>query len=157
MRVWPHRPESRREDPPDTPVTATTPGGFQASTPTDPREAAWFAVHDALPAYWMVGPVTFDPSRGQFSVTARAPHPGRGRIPVTVSGADETENAALVDLHGRLTGMPRPADDAAKRELLNRRLRLAFYGGAEESGRSGGRRLSEGELERVLSRYPGDM
>jgi hypothetical protein len=20
--------------------------------PTDPREAAWFAVHDALPAYW---------------------------------------------------------------------------------------------------------
>ena len=30
---------------------------------TDPREAAWFEVHDALPAYWHVGPVTFDPAR----------------------------------------------------------------------------------------------
>src|SRR5688500_4298224 len=34
----------------------------------DPREAAWFAVHDALPAYWDVGPVTFDPARGLFCV-----------------------------------------------------------------------------------------
>jgi hypothetical protein len=58
--------------------------------------------------------------------------------------------------------MPRPADDAAKRELLNRRLRQAFYGGAE--GEDGGAEeepcgaggLTEGELERVLARYPGD-
>jgi hypothetical protein len=42
---------------------------------TDPREVAWFAVHDALPVYWLVGPVTFDPGRAAFSVTARAPHP----------------------------------------------------------------------------------
>jgi hypothetical protein len=123
----------------------------------DPREAAWFAVHDALPAYWMVGPVTFDPGPGLFSVTARAPHPGRGKIPVTVSGTGETENAALVDLHGRLTGMPRPADDAAKRELLNRRLRQAFYSGAEEEARRSGEPLGRGQLERVLSRYPGDL
>jgi hypothetical protein len=66
---------------------------------TDPREAAWFAVHDALPAYWHVGPITFDPGRGTFSVTARAPHPGRGKLPVTLSGHGETEVAALVDLH----------------------------------------------------------
>lgn len=37
---------------------------------TDSREIAWFAVHDALPAAWLVGPITFDPGRGQFSVRA---------------------------------------------------------------------------------------
>ena len=103
--------------------------------PVDPREAAWFAVHDALPAYWLVGPVTFDPGRGQFSVTARAPHPGRGKRAVTVSGAGENEVTALVDLNARLTGMPRPADDAARRAQLNRRLRQAFYAGAQEEAR----------------------
>ena len=39
---------------------------------TDPRQIASFAVHDALPAPCLVGPITFDPGRGQFSVTARA-------------------------------------------------------------------------------------
>ena len=53
---------------------------------THEREAAWFAVHEALPARWHVGPVTFDPGRHAFSVTARGPHPGRGKAPVTVSG-----------------------------------------------------------------------
>jgi hypothetical protein len=91
--------------------------------PTDPREAAWFAVHDALPTYWQVGPVTFDPGRGLYCVIGRAPSPGRGKVPATVSGASDTETAALVDLHGRLTGMPHPADDAARRERLNRRSR----------------------------------
>jgi hypothetical protein len=122
-----------------------------------PREAPWFAVHDAIPAYWHVGPVTFDPGRGLFIVTVRAPHPGRGKIPVTVSGAGETEVAALVDLHERLTGMPRPADDAAKRAALNRRLRQAYYGGAEEEDASRGRPLEAAGLERVLRRYPGDI
>ena len=65
--------------------------------PTDPRGAAWFAVHDALPAYWSVGPVTFDPGRGSFSVTARSPHPGRGKMPVTVTGTGAAEIAALTD------------------------------------------------------------
>ena len=125
--------------------------------PADPREPAWFAVHDALPAYWQVGPVTFDPGRGAFSVTARAPHLGRGKMPVTVSGAGDTEIAALVDLHGRLTGMPRPADDEAKRAELNRRLRQAFYRGAEDHAAKDGRRLAADELDRVLGRYPGDL
>lgn len=123
---------------------------------TDQREAAWFAIHAALPAYWHVGPVTFDPGLGAFSVTARAPHPGRGKIPVTVSGAGETENAALVDLHGRLTGMPRPAD-AAKRDLLNRRLRQTFYQGAEAEATRSGEPLGEGQLASVIRRYPGDV
>jgi len=125
--------------------------------PADPREAAWFAVHDALPAYWQVGPVTFDPGRGKFSVTARAPHPGRGNSPVTLSGAGETEVAALVDLHARLTGMPRPADDAAKRAELNRRLRQVFYQGAQDEARRNDRPLDQADLERVLRRSPGDI
>jgi hypothetical protein len=91
----------------------------------------------------MVGPVTVDPGRGQFMVTARAPHPGRGKIPLRVSGAGETEVAALVDLHGRLTGKPRPADDAARRAVLNRKLRQAFYQGAKDQAASEGRQLDE--------------
>jgi hypothetical protein len=123
----------------------------------DPREAAWFAVHDALPAYWSVGPATFDPGLRQFSVTARGPHPGRGKMPVTVSGAGDSEISALVDLRARLMGMPRPADDAEKRAGLNRRLRLAFIGGAEEEARRRGHPLASDELSRVLRRYPGDL
>ncbi len=121
------------------------------------REAAWFAVHDALPAYSAIGPATFDPGRGAYSITARAPHPGRRKLLVRVSGSGETEVAALVELHGRLTGMPRPAEDAARRERLNRRLRQAFYQGAEDEGVRQGRPLAVAELEGVLDRYPGDL
>lgn len=67
-----------------------------------------------------------------------------------VSGTGETETATPVDLHGRLTGMPRPATDAAKRERLNRRLRQAFYQGSREEAASRGRPLGEAELGRVL-------
>jgi len=95
----------------------------------------------------MVGPVTFDPGRRAFSVTARGPHPGRGKMPVTVSGTGEDEIAALVDLHGRLTGADRPVEDPAKRALLNRRLRQAFYGGAEEEAADAGRALTGGSRE----------
>jgi hypothetical protein len=125
--------------------------------PEDSREAAWFAVHDALPACWRVGPVTFDPGLRQFSVTARGPHPGRGKMPVTVSGAGDSEVSALVDLHARLTGMPRPADDAERRAALNRRLRRAFLEGAEEESRRRGQPLAAEGLSRVLRRYPGDV
>ena len=124
---------------------------------TDSREIAWFAAHDALPASWLVGPITFDPGRGQFSVTARAPHPGRGKSPATVSGAGPTDVAALVDLHERLTGMARPADDAARRESINRRLRQAFYQGAEEEASRGGWPFDNAELSRTIARYPGDI
>lgn len=125
---------------------------------SDVREAAWFAVHDALPAYWLVGPVTVDPGRGgKFVVTARAPNPGRGKTPVSVSGTGDTEVAALVDLHGRLTGMPRPADDEARRVVLNRKLRQAFYQGAEDLAARNGRSLDDASLRGVLRRYPGDL
>ena len=56
-----------------------------------------------------------------------------------------------------MTGAERPVEDPAKRELLNRRLRLAFYQGAEEEAASSGQPLDEAELERVLRRYPGDV
>jgi len=52
------------------------------------REHARDAVHEALPARWLVGPVISDPGvlrsdeqLGAFSVTARGPHPGRGKAP----------------------------------------------------------------------------
>ena len=76
---------------------------------------------------------------------------------MAVSGAGETEVAALLDLYGRLTGMARPADDTAKRAALNRRLRQAFFQGAEEEARSRSRPLELAELERVIGRYPGDI
>jgi hypothetical protein len=45
----------------------------------------------------------------------------------------------------------------ARRADLNRRLRLAFIGGAEERSRARlGRGLTDEELERVLRWYPGD-
>jgi hypothetical protein len=66
--------------------------------PWTDREAAWFAVHEALPAFWRVGPITYDPGvvrpdglMGAFSVTARGPHLGRGKMPVAVSGTGEDE------------------------------------------------------------------
>ena len=97
------------------------------------REAAWFAVHEALPAGWRVGPVTYDPGRHAHSVTARGPHPGRGKMPQTVSGTGEDETGALRDLDDRLRGVPR--SNGGRMDELRRRLRFAYVGGAR-NGRS---------------------
>jgi|SRR5450759_461237 hypothetical protein len=101
------------------------------------REEAWNAVHEALPARWAVGPPTYDPGvvradgqLGAFSVTARGPHPGRGKHPQTVTGMGEDESGALRDLDGRLHGVPQP--DGANMDRLRRRLRLPYPQGAEE-------------------------
>ena len=61
-------------------------------------EAAWDAVHEALPARWHVGPVTFDPGHHAWTMTAHGPHPGRGKAPQTVAGTGDDETAALGDL-----------------------------------------------------------
>lgn len=117
-------------------------------------EAAWDAVHEALPARWRVGPITFDPGRPAFSVTAIGPHPGRGKIPQSVSGIGEDESAALGDLDDRLRGIPRP--DGTRMDELRRRLRLAYLDGAEEwASRELGRGLTRDELGRVIGRYGG--
>jgi len=61
----------------------------------DAREAAGSAVHEALPARWHVGPVSFDPGRHAWSVTAHGPLPGRGKAPQVVTGTGPDEVAAL--------------------------------------------------------------
>jgi len=53
---------------------------------------------------------------------------------------------------------PDPRRLAVRRRVLNQRLRLAFIAGAEErSRRTVGRGLTDDELRRVMSRYPGDL
>jgi len=106
---------------------------------TDAREAAWSAVHDALPARWHVGPVTYDPGRHAWSVTAHGPLPGRGKAPQVAAGTGEDEVASLRDLDDRLRGLPKP--DGRRMEELSRRLRRTFVAGAEEDSR---RRLGRG-------------
>jgi hypothetical protein len=118
------------------------------------RDEAWDAVHEALPPRWRVGPVTMNPGVRAFSVTARGPHPGRGKTPVTVSRTGEDEAAALRDLDDRLRGVHRP--DGGRMDELRRRLRLAYVEGAEKWSRAHrGQSLSEHELADVLTRYRG--
>jgi hypothetical protein len=116
------------------------------------RDVAWEAVHDALPARWRVGPVTYDPGVRLWGVTARGPHPGRRKAPVTVSGTGEDEAAALRDLDDRLRAVPKP--DGTRMEELRRRIRLAYVEGAEKRSRENSARgLTGDELDRVLSRF----
>lgn len=118
------------------------------------RNESWDAVHEALPARWAVGPVTLDPGARQWIITARGPHPGRGKAPQTVSGTGADEIAALRDLDDRLRGVPKP--DGGQMDALRRRLRLAYVDGAESWSRENvGGPLTGGELERVLGRYAG--
>lgn len=125
-------------------------------TPDPDREAAWSAVHDALPARWQVGPALYSPQTGGWSVSARGPHPGRGRAPQTVTGTGADELAALRDLDAPLRGVPQP--DGSRMEELNRRLRAAFLAGAEEHAlQAHARGLTVDELGRVLRHYPGDV
>ncbi len=67
-----------------------------------------------------------------------------------MSDAGETEVIAPLDLHRRLTGMPRPADHLARRTTLNRKLRQAFYREAEDEAARRGRPFDKAELCRVL-------
>lgn len=106
------------------------------------------------PARWHVGPVTYDPGVRAWSVTARGPHPGRGKAPETVTGTGEDEAAALRALDDRLRGVPRP--DGGRIDELRRRLRLAYIEGAEEWSRTDARRgLTTLELAGLIRRYDG--
>ncbi len=71
------------------------------------REAAWWALHDALPAGWRLGEMTFNPAIESYVLTAMSPRPGgrgkRSERSVTGRGVDELETvraltAALVDI-----------------------------------------------------------
>jgi hypothetical protein len=87
-------------------------------------------------------------------VTARGPHPGRGKTPRTVSGTGEDETAALRASDDRLRGVPQP--DGSRMDELRRRLRFAYVQGAEEWAiQNGGRPMNPDELAGVLERYTG--
>lgn len=122
---------------------------------TDATEAAWDAVHEALPARWRVGLPSRHPSTGVWTVTAiDGRTTGRGKVPRSVTGTGETEEAALDDLDDRLRGVPRP--DGSRMDQLRRRLRLAYVEGAEAWSREhSARGLTGEELERVTARYTG--
>ena len=96
---------------------------------TDPakRQRAALDVLALLPEWWAVGPTSYDPGIGRWSHTARRPHPGRGKMPRTITGTGEDELAAMTDLRIRLD----ERRHAAKLEAIDRRGRAAFLEGAE--------------------------
>src|SRR6476646_5950861 len=109
------------------------------------REDAWYAVHEALPAGWTVGPPTFDPGVAGWSVTARTVAASRLKRPETVTGTGVDETAALRNLDDRLRGVPQPnGSRMAERE---RRIRLAHIEGAESWSRETGRLAPEPPVE----------
>jgi hypothetical protein len=68
----------------------------------DPREAAWDAVHEALPAGWRVGLPSYSPERRAWEVSAvNERTTGRGKRAQTVTGFGEDEAAALCALAWR--------------------------------------------------------
>jgi hypothetical protein len=120
-----------------------------------PREAAWGAVHEALPAHWRVGLPSYSPELHAWTVTAvNERTTGRGKLPQTVTGTGEDDTAALRDLDDRLRGIAQP--DGSRMDALRRRLRLAYVGGAEEwTQRELGRGLTSEELGWISQRYGG--
>ena len=124
---------------------------------TDPREAAWFAAHDALPPYWMVGPVTFDPGRGKSICHGASATPGTQKGPChrlgrgRDGGGHPYRPARSPDWHASTS---RRSDEA---RALNRRLRQTFYEGVQAEAARSGQSLGEPALARVLGHYPGDL
>jgi hypothetical protein len=122
----------------------------------DPREAAWDAVHEAVPARWRVGRPSFDPAAdGRWSVTAiDRRQAGRGKVPSSVTGFGKSEAAALHDLDDRLRGVARPTGSSL--DAMRARLRMAYVAGAEEWSREHcGRGLTKEGFAGVLRRYDG--
>ena len=116
------------------------------------REDPWDDVHEALPAGWRVGPVTYSPAIPGYSVSAWSAGDSRARRPQTVTGTGVDETAALRALDDRLRGVPQPnGSRMAERE---RRIRRAHVQDAEAWSReTSGRGLTEGELEGVVRRF----
>jgi hypothetical protein len=120
----------------------------------DDRERAWSDIHDLLPPGWRVPTAALhDPATGRWHVTAVGPNPGgRHRPPPKhLTGEGLEEETALVDLMLKL----RELDKADHLEAVWRRVRLAYYQGAEEQSRRVTERpLTADELERVVERFP---
>jgi hypothetical protein len=126
--------------------------GHANTTDLAKRERAAIDVLALLPDRWRVGPTSFDPGTRRWSVTARGPHPGRGKYPETIAGTGEDELAAMIDLRLRLDERQR----AERLDAIDRRGRAAFLEGAEAQSMSAqGRLLTVEEQRRVMKRYPG--
>lgn len=75
--------------------------------PVSDRDAALDAAHEVLPARWRVAspPSIAEPLLKTWSVTAIGLHPGRGKMPQTVTGTGPDEVSALRDLDEKLRGV----------------------------------------------------
>jgi hypothetical protein len=129
----------------------------QAVRPTviamDEREEVWGRLHEALPARWTVGLGSFNPGEHRWSVSAVGPHPGRGKLPIYVTGFGQDELEAVRDLDARLRG--ERAEGPRKLDELRARLRLAYVEGAEEWAQERtGRSLSNEELVHIIQNFP---
>ena len=85
------------------------------------RECAALDVLALLPDGWRVGRACWNPGTQRWAVTARAPHPGRGEAPETISGIGDDDLAAMIDLRTRLGERHRGEKLAA----TDRRVRAA--------------------------------
>jgi len=88
-------------------------------------EAAWDAVHVALPAGWRVGLTSRDTLTGGWAASAVGPHPGRGKVPESIRATGDDEPSALLDLAAALRVVPAPRGTAM--DELRARLRLAHH------------------------------
>jgi hypothetical protein len=117
------------------------------------RERVWVRVQAALPTDWRVGPATYNPGRGRWTVSSWSPVRGRRRPPEhTLTGEAVDEVGAVTDLAMALEERAR----SKRVDQLDRRGRLAYVAGAEEESRRLGRPLTDEELDRVLRRFPAD-
>ncbi len=120
----------------------------------DEREAVWGRLREALPARWTVGLGSYNLGERRWSVSAVGPHPGRGKLPVYVTGFGQDELEAVRDLDARLRD--ERSEGPRKVDELRARLRLAYIDGAEEwAQRELGRKLSHDEMTGVIRRFSG--
>ena len=66
------------------------------------RERIALDVLGLVPVGWRIGQTSWNPGVHRWAVTARGPHPGRGKAQETISGIGEDELAAMTDLRIRL-------------------------------------------------------
>jgi hypothetical protein len=85
---------------------------------------------ERLPDGWRVGRPSCDPSVHRWCITARGPHPGRGRAPDTETGQAIDEIGAMVDLAQRLDERRRDAKVEAIEQTITYALLLARLSGS---------------------------
>ena len=66
------------------------------------RERIALHVLAMLPDGWRIGQTSWNPDVGRWAITARGPHPGRGKAQETISGTGVDDLAAITDLGVRL-------------------------------------------------------